>query len=186
MRGLVVAIAVALLPPLAEVHADPTQEAALLHLDRGVAAFRARDFARALRELQAAHDLAPNKPNPYRWLALTQIQLGDCAAALPNIDGFLSRVPADDERVPEMTRWRELCRREPAPQPQEAQVTGTQGLAQPRPPPREDRSITQRWWFWPAIGISAIAITGAVVYVATDRDEAVLPPIRCDLTGCRP
>ena len=91
--------------------ADPTADAALVHLERGVAAFRAGDFARAHRELVAAHDLAPDRPNPYRWLALTEIQLGDCAHALVNIAGFLTRVAAGDPRVPEMTRWRELCAR---------------------------------------------------------------------------
>lgn len=91
--------------------ADPTASAALVHLERGVAAFRAGDFARAHRELLAAHELAPDRPNPYRWLALTEIQLGDCARALVNIDGFLTRVAAGDPRVPEMTRWRELCAR---------------------------------------------------------------------------
>lgn len=87
------------------------EQAALAHLDKGVAAFRAGKFAEALKELSLAHDLAPDKPNPYRWLALTQIQLGDCASALPHIDAFLSRVSPSDERVAEMTRWRELCSR---------------------------------------------------------------------------
>ncbi len=108
MRALVLLFALCAVETAA---ADPTAGAALVHLERGVAAFRAGDFARAHRELLAAHDLAPDRPNPYRWLALTEIQLGDCAHALVNIDGFLTRVATGDPRVPEMTRWRELCAR---------------------------------------------------------------------------
>src|SRR5688500_14575981 len=99
MRALVLVIAIALVPassalvPASSALADSTEDQALAHLDRGVAAFNAKDFQRALRELTAAHDLVPDKANPYRWLALTQIQLGNCPAALGHIDGFLARVP---------------------------------------------------------------------------------------------
>jgi len=108
MRALVMSFA---LGAVGTAAADPTADAALVHLERGVAAFRAGDFARAHRELLVAHELAPDRPNPYRWLALTEIQLGDCARALVDIEGFLTRVDAADPRVPEMTRWRELCAR---------------------------------------------------------------------------
>jgi hypothetical protein len=91
--------------------ADAVEDAARVHLDRGVAAFRAGDYALARRELTAAHELVPDKPNPYRWLALTEIQLGDCRRALVHLEGFLSRVPADDARVAELVRLRELCQR---------------------------------------------------------------------------
>ncbi len=91
--------------------ADTVEDAARVHLDRGVAAFRAGDYARAHRELTAASELVPDRPNPYRWLALTEVQLGDCRRALVNIEAFLSRVPDDDERVPEIVRLRELCQR---------------------------------------------------------------------------
>lgn len=112
MRALVASIVAArLLLPAATVRADATEEAALLHLERGVAAFRAGDYLRAHRELEAAHDLAPDRANPYRWLALTEIQLGDCKRALVNIAGFLSRVRPDEPRVPELVRLRELCQR---------------------------------------------------------------------------
>jgi hypothetical protein len=188
MRALVVVIAMALLPA-PDAFADATEDAALVHLDRGVAAFNAKDFQRALQELTAAHDLVPAKANPYRWLALTEIQLGNCPAALRHIDGFLARVPATDARVAEMTRWRDFCHREAArrdaqPQVTGTQVTGTQGLATATPPPTAT-SVTQRWWFWPAIGTAALAITGTAIYVATDRHDTVLPAIHCDAAGCR-
>ncbi len=110
MRVLVAAIIAAILACAGPAGADtPDEDLALAHLQRGVDAFDAGDYPRALRELTIAHDLAPDRPNPYRWLALTQVQLGDCPAALGNIDGFLARVPLDEPRVGEMVRLRELC-----------------------------------------------------------------------------
>jgi hypothetical protein len=111
MRALVAPIVATLLVLAAPLHADATEDAAQVHLDRGVAAFRAGDYVLAHRELDAAHGLVPDKPNPYRWLALTEVQLGDCARALVNIDGFLSRVPPSDPRRAEVERLRELCQR---------------------------------------------------------------------------
>ncbi|HEY5951488.1 MAG TPA: hypothetical protein VIV40_38605 [Kofleriaceae bacterium] len=170
MRAFVVAIVIAL---QLHAYADPNEDAALVHLDRGIAAFNAKDFHRAHTEFTAAHDLAPEKANPYRWLALTEIQLGDCPSALPNIEGFLARVPATDARVAELTRWREFCQRsKPAPAPAVA----------PAPPPRQ--SLHERWWFWPVVGTAAVAVTGAIIYTATDSTPSTLPPIHCDTSGC--
>jgi hypothetical protein len=95
------------------VHADPTEadaeNRALAHLDRGVAAFRAGDFAEARGELAEAQRLAPDRPNPYRWLAMTEVELGDCRSALASVEGFLSRVPADDPRVADVIAVRGRC-----------------------------------------------------------------------------
>jgi hypothetical protein len=168
MHGRVLAIVVAL---RFHAYADPTEDAALLHLDRGIAAFDAKDFKTAERELTIAHDLAPSKANPYRWLALTEIQLGDCVAATGHIDGFLARVPPDDARIPEMTRWREFCRKSLEPR----------SVA---PPP--DKPLRTRWWFWPAVGTAAVAITGVTVYALTHTGEPTLPPVRCTNAGCTP
>lgn len=168
MRGRVLAIVVAL---RFHAYADPTEDAALLHLDRGIAAFEAKDFKTAARELTIAHDLAPTKANPYRWLALTEIQLGDCIAATGHIDGFLARVTSDDPRIPEMKRWREFCRR------------STQPRQQPMP---KDEPLRTRWWFWPAVGSAALVITGVTVYALTQTSESMLPPIRCTNAGCTP
>lgn len=170
MRGRVLAIVVAL---RFQAYAGPTEDAALLHLDRGIAAFEAKDFKTAARELTIAHDLAPTKANPYRWLALTEIQLGDCVAATGHIEGFLARVTPDDPRIPEMTRWREFCRRSIEPKPQQ-------------PPVQKDEPLRTRWWFWPAVGSAALALTGITVYALTQTSESTLPPIRCTNAGCTP
>jgi hypothetical protein len=89
--------------------ADPAEDVALAHLDRGVAAYRAGDFARAHDELLEASRLAPDRPNPYRWLALAEAELDDCQSALINIEAFLSRVPAGDPRVAELVALRDRC-----------------------------------------------------------------------------
>jgi len=110
MRVVVASILVLLLVGRA-AGADVTNDAAQLHLDRGIAAFRAGDFTLAHRELTAARELVPHKPNPHRWLALTEVQLGDCARALASIEAFRSRVSTDDPRLAELVRLRELCER---------------------------------------------------------------------------
>jgi hypothetical protein len=92
-------------------HGDAAEDAAQVHLERGITAFRAGNFTNAHHELAAASELAPHKPNPYRWLALTDVQLGDCARALVDIESFLARVPAEDARIAELVRLRELCQR---------------------------------------------------------------------------
>src|SRR5687767_10101904 len=107
MRAVVLAIV--LFAPSA--FAESVEETAQAHLDRGVAAFEKGDYKSAHSEFAAANKLVPEKPNPYRWLALVEVQLGDCERARPNIEGFLSRVAADDARRAEMLRLRELCSR---------------------------------------------------------------------------
>jgi PEGA domain len=109
MRGLLLAI---VLLAARSASAGPEEDtAAQVHLDRGIAAFEAKRFAVAHEEFVQSNTLAPTAPNPYRWLALTEVQLGDCAAARANIEAFLSRVNADDDRRAEMVRLRELCSR---------------------------------------------------------------------------
>jgi hypothetical protein len=106
MRASVLAIVLA-----ARIASADAVEDAQAHLDRGIAAFEKGDFLAAHAELEAANKLVPEKPNPYRWLALAEVQLGDCTRALANIEAFLARVDAGDPRRAEMQRLRELCGR---------------------------------------------------------------------------
>lgn len=210
--------------------ADSVEDAARVHLDRGIAAFRARDYARAHRELTAASELVPDKPNPYRWLALTEVQLGDCRAALGHIEAFLARVPEGDDRTAELVRLRDLCGRtgalrvESVPTGAALRIdgalvgdtpyralslsAGSHALRAEKPGfaarshevviaagdelsvrlelSRTRAPITRRWWFWAAIGGAALTATAAIAYAASDRDPTPLPPLDCDLSGCRP
>jgi hypothetical protein len=163
--------------------AAPADDAdALAHLDRGVAAYRARDFALAERELEQAHQLAPDRPNPFRWLALVEAELGECPAALVNIESFMSRVPAGDPRVAELVQLRERCVLEIHAQRKDSVATPV-----PLPPPPPITTpITHRWWFWTAVGVVAAAAAGATYEVMRDHGPAQLPPITCGATGCVP
>lgn len=179
MRALVASFVAASLAA-AGARADATETAALFHLERGVAAFKAGDFVEARRELTIAHELAPDRANPYRWLALTAVQLGDCPGARDNASGFLARVPADDPRAAELVRLRDLCtrggvvRHDAGPVDDEA-----------RPAPREAaRPVYARWWFWTAVAGAAAIATTAIVLSVGDDAPAMLPGIRCDTTGC--
>jgi len=150
--------------------ADTGDAVALDHLDRGVAAYRLGDYDTAHRELGLAQELAPDHPNPYRWLALTEIKQGDCRDALVHIEAFMSRVPVGDPRVPELAAARQQCEHEAQPAPLPA--------AAPEEPP-----VYRRWWFWTAVGAVAVAAV-SVTILATRSDEAMLPPIHCSPGGC--
>jgi hypothetical protein len=177
MRAFVTAIVVAglALPAHAEPAPAPAETEALGHLDRGVAAYRAGDYVIAERELRAAQQLVPDRPNPYRWLALTEAALDECPAALVDIESFLSRIAADDPRVAEMVQLRQRCvlelhaKRAPAPAP--------------AAPPAET-PITHRWWLWAAVGAVVVTAAGVTYAAAHDSGPAQLPVVTCSPTGC--
>jgi hypothetical protein len=122
MRGPIVA---ALMTIAGAASAGDTNDAARLLLDAGVAKSNARDYEAARILFEHARELAPDKPNPIRWLGLTDARLGRCTDAIAELDQFLSMVPGSDPRVREATLARDLCKRqietarppEPAPSP---------------------------------------------------------------------
>lgn len=185
MRLLVAAVAVALLAAPARAGED-RDEAALQHLDVGVAAYRAGDYATARREFEAARRLVPDKANPYRWLGLANVQLGDCTQALLAFETFLKRVPPGDERVPEVIRARDGCEHAPAlTAPPPVAIVATPAPSPPSPTAAR-KPLARRWWFWTALG-GAAAITAAGItlgMVLGAPHETRLPPIVCGTTGC--
>ena len=192
MRLLVAAMAVALLWSVPARAVEDRDDAALRHLDTGVAAYRAGDYAAALREFEAARRLVPDKANPYRWLGLTYVELGDCTQALLAFETFLQRVPPDDERVTEVRERRDACERAPKPAP--APTTPAPAptiapapaplVAQAAPAPR--KPLARRWWFWTALGgAAAVTVAGITLGVVLGAPhESRLPPIVCGTTGC--
>jgi tetratricopeptide (TPR) repeat protein len=187
MRLCLAWIAVALLAaPVAA--AEDREHEALQHLDVGVAAYRAGDLALARREFEAARRLVPDKANPYRWLGVTDVQLGDCPQALLELETFLKLVPANDDRVAEVTRLRDQCEKPPAAASPvvTAPLAAIVGSATPPPAPR--KPLARRWWFWTALGgaaaVAAAGITLGVVLSAPK--ETRLPGIVCGTTGCAP
>ncbi|HXU71990.1 MAG TPA: tetratricopeptide repeat protein [Polyangia bacterium] len=191
MRLLLAAMAVALLWSAPARAVEDRDDAALRRLDTGVAAYRAGDYAAALREFEAARRLVPDKANPYRWLGLTYVQLGDCTQALLAFETFLQRVPPDDERVAEVTQQRDACERAPKPTRAPAPVPLVVPAPAPAPPPAPGppparEPLAHRWWFWTALGgaaaVTAAGITLGVVFGTSH--ESRLPPIICGTTGC--
>lgn len=172
----VVAVTVLLLVLVGAVRADGTEEAALRHIDRGVAAFHAGEYTRAHQAFEEANRLVPDRANPYRWLALTEMQLGDCARAVGNIAAFEQRVAAEDPRLAELVRLRVLCEREQAAPPPAA------------PAPETRRPLVRRPWFWGVVaGATAVVVGGIVVGVARSGDDVTrLPPVQCGNAGCTP
>ena len=158
---------------VSSAHADTTSDAAALdHLDRGIAAYRLGDYDTAHRELGLAQELGPEHPNPYRWLALSEIKQANCRDALVHIEAFLSRVPVGDPRVPELVAARQQCLQEAQPAPV-------------APPPTEEPApIYHRWWFWTAVGVVAVAAVGVTIAATRGSSEAMLPPIHCNPGGC--
>jgi hypothetical protein len=93
-------------------HAEPVEPeaaSAAVHLARGIAAYRAHEFSRAMAELLVANREALDSPDPYRWIALTEAEIDDCRSALINIETFASLVPAGDPRLPELIALRDRC-----------------------------------------------------------------------------
>jgi hypothetical protein len=157
------------------VRAQPAPDAeadALAHLEAGIAAYRAGDYSTAYREFTAASTGAPDKPNPYRWLARTEGKLGDCAGVRVHVREFLARVPAGDPRAPEMIQLRVACDHAAAP------VDPTVGSP--------SRPLVRRWWFWTAVIGGAAVIAGAVVLATRSDGPNELPPIQCNASGCAP
>jgi hypothetical protein len=64
-----------------------------------------------MQELLLANRAALAAPEPYRWIALTEVQIDDCRSALINIATFISLVPTGDPRVPELVEARDRCQR---------------------------------------------------------------------------
>jgi tetratricopeptide (TPR) repeat protein len=197
MRAALAVVVVALSlggasPAAAESAAQGADRTALERLDRGIDAYRAGDWVGARREFEAARRLVPDKANAYRWLGLTEVQLGDCTQALLDFQMFLKLVPANDERVPEVIRLRNECERTPSGQRPQIDLTPRADppttLATAPPSSLSHTRLVRRWWFWTALaGGAALVATGVtlgVVYGTTH--ETRLMPIVCAPAGCTP
>ena len=88
------------------------EDEARRRLEEGSLLFQQGQLLRARTAFAAAHDLAPERANPYRWLGLVDAQLGRCEDALHSLAEFEKRVPPTDPRLAETRQVRERCRGE--------------------------------------------------------------------------
>jgi hypothetical protein len=89
--------------------ADPLESAAQALVDEGLAKWEQGDLVAARALFAHARDVLPDKPNPYRLLALIDSKLGHCPAAVLEADRFLALTPADDHRRAELEAVRAQC-----------------------------------------------------------------------------
>lgn len=108
-RLLVLAL---LLFPLAA--AADTEEEALQLQDRGIEAFERGEYPTAYEFFLAERRLVPDKPNPFRWLAMTEARLGECRKAKNTMTKFLGLVPPGDNRIQKVREEVGKCEQAPA------------------------------------------------------------------------
>ena len=162
MRMVMLTIIGAFLP----LSAQADEAKALKYLKAGISLYDAKDWDAARQAFLQAHNEAPDKANPYRWLGLTEAQRGNCADALGYFDEFLKRAKPDDDRRGEVMQQVEKCRTEiaSAPPPTAHPPTVTTVLKPdptPAPPPQgkpKGKSIGR--WIWVVIAGSAAAAGG--------------------------
>ena len=109
LRAVALAAACLLLP--AAARADREADA-VKALDDGWQLFLKGDLAAARSKFAFAQREFPDKPNPYRLLALVDAREHHCADALANLDQFLKRVKSDDPRYAEAVTLRDTCKGE--------------------------------------------------------------------------
>jgi hypothetical protein len=127
-------------------------------LDSGIAAYDRGDFSSARKTFDRLVQLAPTKPNPHRWLGLTEAKLGECALSAAELRLFLRMVPPNDPRVAEVERVMDNCRVTPAPAPPPPAVV-VQVEAKPADKPPRKRP------YW-AIGVAAgVVVVGVALGV---------------------
>jgi tetratricopeptide (TPR) repeat protein len=155
--------------------ADETK--ALVYLKTGISLYETKDWEAARQAFLQAHNEAPDKANPYRWLGFVEVQRGNCAGAIGYFDEFLLRAKPDDERRAEVIEQTKKCRMELASQslgrttrpqppakaasPQNISKTGIDGMiigtATGARQPLHMEARHRRWWVWTAVG-GAIAV----------------------------
>jgi hypothetical protein len=112
-------------------HAQGADDALKL-MDQGIALFQAGDLKAAREAFVKARALVPDKANPYRWLGLVDARLGDCGAAVGELETFLSKVPPNDSRTVEAITLRDRCKEELAPKLGTLSVESSPGGAEVR------------------------------------------------------
>jgi hypothetical protein len=131
-RGWLAAIIVTTIAAGARAETVNPVEEAGDRVSHGLELYAAGDLEGARREFATAQALVPDKPNPYRLLALVDVRLGHCADAIREVDLFLKLATPDDRRRAEATAMRDQCERELAPKTGSITVTSRPSGAEVR------------------------------------------------------
>jgi hypothetical protein len=83
---------------------------ALEHVKLGSKLYNEGDLRGAREEFAKAHELVPERVNPFRLLGLTEARLGNCESAVKYLEEFLRRAAPDDHRIAEVTGVRDSCK----------------------------------------------------------------------------
>ncbi|HEY8145959.1 MAG TPA: hypothetical protein VIG06_24930 [Kofleriaceae bacterium] len=101
-RAALVLVMVGAFAPVARGEPRPMAEAARVHFDTGLRAYRARAWSEAIAEMRAGYAIDPHPDFLFPWAQATRLS-GDCAGALPlyrrALDGAASEVDRRDIEV---------------------------------------------------------------------------------------
>jgi tetratricopeptide (TPR) repeat protein len=168
--------------PLRLAHAEPTKAdaraEAQAHSEAGQKYFRLGDFARAAKEFKAAYESVPSPTLLYN-LGQTYRQLQDFKQALFFYRQFIATGPDDEDRRAAQERVEQLEKlvqeqekAEKAPPtgtstpsstaPETKQAEGSSQTITAVAPPRTERPVYKRPWFWGVVAGGAIVVAGAV------------------------
>jgi hypothetical protein len=169
------------------VQADKLEDAAQLLVDRGLEAWAKGDLPAARASFASARDLLPEKPNPYRLLALADQKLGRCDDALKEADRFLALAAASDPRRAEVQSLREGCvRPHPSqarpPKDQPARVEALQPT-QAQPPAKKPTNVWRNSAIASLVIGAAGVIAGVPLLIFVDNKAAGAVPTAVGAAG---
>ncbi|MEZ4405777.1 MAG: tetratricopeptide repeat protein [Polyangiales bacterium] len=156
---------------------DPSQES----FERGVAAFRVRDYDAALRHFQEAY-VVSRRPEYLFNTGLTFERLGRPADAVATLRQFLSLRPDTPMRTDVERRIAEIeatlpraaqtptPAQNPAPTPSPRVAVGVPTPPHPSPAPTASPSRSRPWWPWAVTGAGVVVAGAAVAVLVTAAD----------------
>jgi len=163
--------------------ADKLEDAAQLLIDRGLEAWEKGDLPGARSSFAKARDLLPEKPNPYRLLALVDQKLGHCEEAASEADRFLGLAIASDPRRAEVQSIRDSCVR-PSPVRSSQAPISRPSLAQATPTPRKPPTNIWRNSAIASLVIGSVGIiAGVPLLIYVDNKAAGAVPTAVGAAG---
>jgi len=149
--------------------AQPADDVARTHFERGKQLAASGKFADAYREFEAGYTATP-RPAFLFNMGEAARGMGDVAKAREAYQKFLAAEPGGSvadtarQRLAELDRGAQPAPAQKLPTPSEAaqqHASTTSAAAQPVPAPREGKPLWKKWPLWAAVG--GAVVTGAVI-----------------------